>query len=71
MTTCLRCGLKTGSKDDPATETPRCNRCFELTDEQVRAVLAMLKYVPADWDDGTITLSIEAFAALAMREVHA
>ena len=64
MTTCLRCGLKRGSKDDPEETTPRCNRCFELSDENLRAVLVGMKGRDIDWDDGTITMSVTTFAGL-------
>lgn len=64
MTTCARCGLKRGKKEDPEETTPRCNRCFELTDDNLRAVLGALKHREIEWDDGSITMTIQTFAEL-------
>lgn len=66
MTTCTRCGLKRGRKEDPAVETPRCDRCFELTNEQLVAAQTLMRGKEIDWDDGTITMSINTFVGLAL-----
>ena len=65
MTTCSRCGLKRGRKEDPEETTPRCDRCFELTNEQLLAVQTLVRGRDIEWEDGTITMSVATFAGLA------
>ena len=69
MTTCSRCSLKRGRIDDETKEiTPQCDRCYDLTAEQVEAVLGLLKHFPViDWDDGTVTMDISTFSKIALR----
>ena len=74
MTLCVRCRLKRGQPEDkpPVIETPRCDRCDELGDEEVTALLSAVKQCDGEWDDGTVTIAAGAFAAFLLKHsLHA